>query len=156
MKTLSVLVMILVGPAAMFAQDPAVALYIQTITPGTEPGTMNLVLKSGAKLTVKITDIDTSKTTEAVRAANQPSARNATSVIREGCQKEWGTDFKMRQFCESQQRDALAKINQRPMSATSDLQAIRKQCLSEWPENFKMQDFCEEQQMKALRELTAQ
>src|SRR5688572_10749482 len=98
MKTLAVASLILLTAAVANGQEPAVVLYIQTLSIGSEPGTMDLVLKSGTKLTVKIADIDTAKTTGAVRAANKsmPASNvNAASTIRAGCQKEWGTDFKM-------------------------------------------------------------
>ena len=75
-----------------------------------------------------------------------------TATTQQSCEKEWGTDFRMRAFCETQQRESASTLRQRSMT-TTDQQAIRKQCLGEWPTDFRMQNFCEEQQLKALKEL---
>jgi hypothetical protein len=91
-------------------------------------------------------------------AASVPEERGSSDPVIVGqCQQEWGTNFRMRMFCERQQEDAKAKLAARTAAGESipyfEFDAIRGQCRREWPGNYRMQDFCETQQTKARRGL---
>jgi len=89
--------------------------------------------------------------------------------IRAQCAVQWPDDFRMRVYCEKQQREGLDKIAGRGefMKSKPALQAIRLKCLKEWSKlgamrngertliiDFRMNNSCEEQQLKALGELS--
>lgn len=105
------------------------------------------------------------ETPVATAGPDASSAGFSFDSIRTKCATEWVDDFRMRVFCETQQKTALAAIlARRPlMGSTPDLQAIRVKCLRDWSTkvgerngdalfqvDFRMTNFCEEQQMKAL------
>ena len=73
-------------------------------------------------------------------------------MIEKKCADEWGTDFRMRDFCQNQQRESLTELRARPMNS-ADEQAIRSQCASEWPDDMRMRNYCENRQLEALRNL---
>ncbi|HXG58136.1 MAG TPA: hypothetical protein VNL91_03865 [Thermoanaerobaculia bacterium] len=76
--------------------------------------------------------------------------------IKRLCEQEWGTNFRMRSYCEEQHVEAKERINARSASNTGvsplDFEAIRRHCQQEWPGgNYRMQDYCESEQVKAAR-----
>ncbi len=89
-----------------------------------------------------------------LRSGDGPTgnAGDVASTIRMKCAKDWPDDFRMRVFCEDQQRTAYLRLMGRP-ATSSDLQIIRTKCQSDWSEDFRMRDYCEQQQIEALRKL---
>lgn len=152
---------VLIVPIAALAQDTVVVVKVRTST--TQDDRLVLTLPSGATVTVPRNDID-ERVTEIVRRflAQEQAEKKSSSAptekldyqaaIRAGCEKEWGTDFKMRVYCEQQQTAAIQQLANRSMGS-GDRAAIRAQCLKEWNTDFKMRNYCEEQQLKALEQL---
>lgn len=153
---------VLAMPVAALAQDTVVVLKVSSSA--TDGDRQVLTLPSGATVTVPRADVD-ERVTEIVRRflaqeQSQKSSSNAPpekldyqASIRAGCQKEWGTDFKMRVYCEQQQTEAVTQLAKRNDMSSGDRAAIRAQCLKEWDTDFKMRNYCEEQQLKALQTL---
>lgn len=71
------------------------------------------------------------------------------------CRSEWGDDFRMRAYCEKQQRESLQTLS---MGSPPDIPqdqfiSVRRRCTGEWPGDYRMQAYCEKQQFGAIREL---
>jgi hypothetical protein len=62
-------------------------------------------------------------------------------VIGAKCAKDWPDDFRMRAYCEEQQRAGASNLSSRTMT-TSDQQTIRSKCATDWPDDFRMRDYC--------------
>jgi len=156
-------------PAVATAQSPAYVVLKIRNTPGSlgspdANGRVTLTLASGDRVTVSVLDIDIERMKSLTGMPGNTSSSTppmqelllspsmAETTLRAKCEEEWNTDFRMRSYCESQQKDALAALRQRTIS-TSDTAAIRRQCSSEWPRDFRMMNYCEEQQLQALGSL---
>ena len=81
-----------------------------------------------------------------------PTDPVALPRIRAKCAEEWESDFRMRSYCENQQREALTALRSRRITA-GDLTTIRVKCDMDWTDDFRMRNYCEEQQLKALAAL---
>lgn len=81
--------------------------------------------------------------------------RDSEKIIRDHCQKQYGADFKMRAYCEKQQKQALAKLLEgKPRDIPSEVfEQIRNLCRDRYPTDLKMRAYCERQQFNALRDL---
>jgi hypothetical protein len=105
-----------------------------------------------------------------VPAATPSSAavERLAASIRPKCALDWPDDFRMRAFCEKQQRASLDQIHSRNalMQSSPALTKIRLKCLTDWSKlgpmvngertlliDFRMNNHCEETQMKALASL---
>jgi hypothetical protein len=82
-----------------------------------------------------------------------PSA--APQILTQKCADEWPNDFRMRSYCEGQQRDGISKLEG---GQPSDIQAdaftiMRGKCAEEWPRDFQMRAYCESQQHEGYRSL---
>lgn len=78
---------------------------------------------------------------------------DAEQIISQKCAEEWPSDFRMRSYCEGQQREGVATLQR---DAPSDIGAdafriIRGKCTEEWPRDFKMRAYCESQQYEGYR-----
>jgi hypothetical protein len=89
---------------------------------------------------------------KSVRSNAEPPSDSAANVmIRSHCTSEWPDDFRMRKYCEDQQKEGLSALRARRLNGS--LSKIRTKCAKEWPDDFRMRDYCEKQQLKAVREL---
>lgn len=82
---------------------------------------------------------------------------NSASIIQQKCAEEWPADFRMRSYCEGQQREGIAKLNTGtpPDVQPEAFRIIRGKCTNEWPRDFKMRAYCETQQYEGYRSLNA-
>jgi hypothetical protein len=78
------------------------------------------------------------------------------------CTKKWGTDFKMRKYCQDRDTEALGKLGARkplPGMSENDFNVIRARCVGKWapsPEQdaqWNMVDYCENQQHEAFSKI---
>jgi len=73
------------------------------------------------------------------------------------CTTEWGSNFRMIEFCERQQQEALealaARQREHPIN-DSVMAGISRGCIQEWKDNYRMRDFCEKQQIDAYRRIS--
>jgi hypothetical protein len=153
------------------AQTGAIVLKMSASTEADAKQMITIALLSGQKITISMLDVDVQKTYAAngIQGANgiQPkdqrpavtqlpavesSSSSTPSNIRSKCEAQWGTDVKMRLYCEEQQKEAMAAIGRRVMTST-DQEAIRIRCQDQWRDDYKMQNVCEEQQLKAMGQL---
>lgn len=81
----------------------------------------------------------------------------SNEIIEQHCEREWPDDFAMREYCVTQQRDAVEKLRRgKPLDIPEDVfQTIRRKCAREWPDDFSMRQYSEEQQIAAYRSLKA-
>lgn len=84
---------------------------------------------------------------------NVPSDANQT--IEQKCAEEWPNDFRMRSYCQEQQREGIAALGRgRPASVSQEaFVIIRGKCAEEWPRDFKMRAYCESQQYEGYHAL---
>lgn len=82
---------------------------------------------------------------------------DADQIIEQKCAEEWPNDFRMRSYCQDQQREGVAALSQgRPASVSQDaFVIIRGKCADEWPRDFKMRAYCERQQYDGYHALQA-
>ena len=80
---------------------------------------------------------------------------DAQQIIQRKCAEEWPNDFRMRSYCEGQQREALGKLSGgQPVDIQADaFRIIRGKCAEEWPRDFRMRAYCESQQSEGYRAL---
>jgi TIR domain len=80
---------------------------------------------------------------------------DAEQVIKRHCQREWPSDYSMRNYCVKQQRDALAILKRGcPPDIPADVFVnVRARCADEWPDDYSMRAYSEKQQFVAYREL---
>jgi hypothetical protein len=80
---------------------------------------------------------------------------DADQIIQQKCVEEWPSDFRMRRYCQEQQRDGIAALSRgQPASVNHDVFIIiRGKCAEEWPHDFKMRAYCETQQYESYRAL---
>jgi hypothetical protein len=175
MKKLALLCGLLTSAAIQSAsvtarQDrpPVIVFKIQSFTFGAN-NTVVVVLASGTTITVPGKDLDAgtlqflydvwekTPTSERPKPAPTeptiepvPSPDAAMPAIRYKCAVDWPSDYKMQQFCQTQQRAAVNKLFTRNMFEVREHRTIRYKCQTDWPDDFKMRDFCEEQQLRAL------
>jgi hypothetical protein len=78
---------------------------------------------------------------------------SAEPVLISHCNTQWPTNFEMQAYCQSQQREAVAKLNQSfPADLPPAVSAlIRSQCAAKWPANYEMRTYCEGQQTDGYR-----
>ena len=93
-------------------------------------------------------------TTQQSRAASVDA--NTAAIIKRFCTAQWPNDFRMQEYCENQQSDAV--INTLSKGAPSDVpngtfQTIRSQCVQQWADDFRMREYCENQQIQSYRRL---
>jgi hypothetical protein len=88
----------------------------------------------------------------AYHARTGPASELDESVIVPRCARDWPDDFRMRQFCEDQQRSAVQSLRSRTMTG-GDEGIIRAKCARDWPDDYRMRNYCEEQQLKALKSI---
>lgn len=79
----------------------------------------------------------------------------ADRMIEDHCKEQWPDDFRMRAYCEEQQRSALEQLSQdHPDDIPDDaFDQIRSMCALQWPTDFAMRRYCEVEQIKAYRQL---
>jgi TPR repeat protein len=79
----------------------------------------------------------------------------AEGVLRDKCSNDWKDDFRMRAYCEQQQREAVQKLsNGSPTDVPPERFAtVRRKCANDWPTDYKMRAYCEGQQYAAIRQL---
>lgn len=80
---------------------------------------------------------------------------DASKVIKEKCESDWPDDFRMRSYCEKQQKESVEKLKAgKPKDITGREYAIvHKKCTADWAKDYRMRQYCEEKQFEALREL---
>lgn len=83
------------------------------------------------------------------------SLQNAERIIMEHCESEWPNDYRMREHCEDQQRQALAQLRSGvPNDIPPEIfNQIRDRAQLEWPTDFRMRLYAERQQLQAYRDL---
>lgn len=83
---------------------------------------------------------------------------DANDVIRKHCKTKWPDDFRMRAYCEQQQKEAVEKLKAgKPKDIRQEEYAVvQKKCAAKWPEDYRMRHYCEEQQFEGVRELKKQ
>jgi hypothetical protein len=76
---------------------------------------------------------------------------NTNQIIEQKCTQEWPSDFRMRAYCQQQQREGVAALNRgRPNSVSQDAFAIiRGKCANDWSRDFNMRAYCENQQYES-------
>jgi hypothetical protein len=91
-------------------------------------------------------------------SASQPSGDTADQTLRAHCLSEWTDDFRMRSYCERQQKEAVQALEMgRPQDISQDeFASVRRRCAGEWPTDFRMREYCERQQHNGIRELRRQ
>ncbi|MFK4718912.1 hypothetical protein [Bradyrhizobium niftali] len=77
------------------------------------------------------------------------------NTLRKKCEGEWRDDFRMRVYCEKQQREAARTLTEgSPQDVPSDkASVVRSKCAADWPDDYRMRVYCEKQQYTAFREL---
>jgi hypothetical protein len=80
---------------------------------------------------------------------------DAEQVLRQKCQREWQNDFRMQEYCQRQQREAIRALSRgKPQDIPEGQFAIvRNKCAGEWPDDYRMREYCERQQYEAIRKL---
>lgn len=106
----------------------------------------------GSGPSVPVPDGDLVRGTASTVLSVESAQVGMTFDIASKCARDWPTDFAVRVFCERQQREALEKLEVRPMT-TPDQGTIRSKCATDWPEDYAVRNFCEEQQLNALQQL---
>jgi hypothetical protein len=91
----------------------------------------------------------------ATRSDLQTGSESADEIIRSECLKQWADDFRMRAYCERQQRDAVQVLGTGKPGDISEGEfiTVRRRCTGEWPRDFRLRAYCEKQQFVAIREL---
>lgn len=86
---------------------------------------------------------------------NVPS--DADQIIEQKCAEEWPSDFRMRRYCQEQQREGIVTLSQgQPASVSQEaFVIIRGKCAEEWPRDFRMRAYCEGQQYDGYHALQA-
>jgi len=102
--------------------------------------------------------VDKTRTKQVVRrtfSREYGQYQNAEAIIRTHCAQEWPDDFRMRAYCEEQQREGLKQLRKgRPSDISEiDFKTVRTKCAQEWQTDFRMRAYCEEQQFEAIRKL---
>jgi hypothetical protein len=89
------------------------------------------------------------------------TANDIATMIHTNCAEEWTTDFRMRVYCETRQKEALTVLASHDalMETTPDLRAIRAKCQSQWSTwvagrlvktDFHMVNYCETTKREAV------
>ncbi|WP_341888552.1 toll/interleukin-1 receptor domain-containing protein [Variovorax sp. YR752] len=88
-------------------------------------------------------------------ATSEDDYAASDEIIAQHCEREWPDDFSMREYCVTQQQEAVQKLRQgRPSDIPEDVfHKIRRKCAREWPDDFSMRQYSEEQQIAAYRKL---
>lgn len=66
--------------------------------------------------------------------------------VTEKCSREWGTDYRMVEYCIKKQNEAI-----RNLSGQSG--AILEKCRNEWGDDYRMVEYCTKKQTEAKRRL---
>ena len=74
-----------------------------------------------------------------------PNAANAD--IRSECFQKWNTDYRMVEYCISQQTEARSKLQRTPSTP------IKSRCIDKWNQDYRMVNFCIEQQSVSANRL---
>lgn len=74
------------------------------------------------------------------------------------CKNEWPDDFRMRSYCQEQQKKGYDNLLRSvPSGLTEEVyNTIKVLCKGEWPKDFRMRAYCEEQQIKGYNNLLTQ
>jgi len=72
---------------------------------------------------------------------------SAGSIIRSHCSSEWGTDYRMVEYCVNQQTEAHSKLQRIPNNS------MKSQCESEWGTDYRMIEYCYQTQAGAKQRL---
>jgi hypothetical protein len=89
-------------------------------------------------------------------AQTRQAVSSSAETIAHHCESQWPQDFRMRAYCEGQQREALHVLSLGNSSGVpkEDFDTLRRHCEVQWPGDFKMRAYCEEQQVKGIRLLS--
>jgi hypothetical protein len=74
-----------------------------------------------------------------------PNAANAD--IRSECFQKWNTDYRMVEYCISQQTEARSKLQRTPSTP------IKSRCIDKWNQDYRMVNYCIEQQSGSANRL---
>ncbi|MDD2325007.1 MAG: hypothetical protein PHW63_03210 [Alphaproteobacteria bacterium] len=76
---------------------------------------------------------------------------NTMQIIEQKCEREWPNDFSMRAYCQKQQKEGVATLNNgQPATVSRNaFTIIRAKCATEWPQDFNMRAYCEKKQYEA-------
>ena len=87
-------------------------------------------------------------TAQKYSAVNADIPSSVIQIIEQKCANEWPNDFRMKSYCQEQQRQGVAALGQgRPEAVSQDaFVIIRGKCAQEWPTDFKMRAYCQSQQ----------
>jgi hypothetical protein len=98
---------------------------------------------------------DPGSATSREQAASEDKYSEAEQVIRSCCESQWPDDYTMRNYCISQQREAVDALKRgRPDDIPQGVFAgIRSKCAADWPEDYNMRLYCEKQQIDSYRDL---
>jgi len=91
--------------------------------------------------------------------ADQATAELYVAEMKRACSEEWGTNYRMVEFCQERQFDAMSAVKR--ILEETDGDAARTQiiqtCIQEWPEgkgyNWRMAEFCYERQIESFNRL---
>lgn len=79
-------------------------------------------------------------------SATRPRSDGGESIIVSNCRREWGTNYRMVEYCINQQQESLNRIGGKRGH-------ILDQCRQEWGDNYRMVEYCTNQQTEAKRRL---
>lgn len=89
-----------------------------------------------------------------------PAPRSAPptndSGIIAACSTQWGSDFRMVEYCQRQQqeaKEALASRASSPPINDSVMAGIRRDCIGQWAGDYRMRDYCEKQQIASYQKI---
>jgi len=106
--------------------------------------------------------ITTAKDADARAAAQYSNVSTALpadwrGVAESKCREDWPTDYRMQQYCISQQSEGAQKLSLGAPSEvdSSAFRVIRGKCAEDWPRDFRMREYCEKQQYDGYRALNA-
>lgn len=112
------------------------------------------VIKEIEVPTEVIKEIEIIKEIEVIRV-EPTEVTNYKTIIKEDCEKEWGSDFSMRAYCEKKQLDAYNKLKDiQPSDIPNTVfTTIYEDCEDDWHKDYSMQVYCIEKQIDAWRKI---
>lgn len=95
------------------------------------------------------------QTVQRYESASMEVPADFAQIIERKCAEEWPSDFSMRNYCSTQQQDAISTLRRgKPNDVGADaFRIIRGKCADEWPRDFTMRAYCETQQYEGYRSL---
>lgn len=88
-------------------------------------------------------------------SVERPKPATSDQGIIDFCTREWGSDYRMLVYCESQQQSAKDTLDSRNWNAPINLsvyRGIQRQCAAEWGGDYRMREYCENKQIDAYRQ----